>query len=250
MNRRVRLPKGPADLLRQVVVFCGAYWLYRVVRGQVDGRAADAFANARDVIEAERALGLFVEPGVHGWAVDRGWIVDAASWTYVNSHSVVTVAALGFLYLFRNASFYFVRNMFVVAMAIALIAYMAYPTAPPRLMPEWGFEDSVARFTGVDPSGAADVLFNPFAAIPSMHVCFALMLAWAMARMTRRRWVTALWGTYPALVTFAVVATANHWWLDAALGAATAAVAAWAAGWLAQARPEAWAFRGAPAPAA
>ena len=246
----MRLPKGPVDLLRQVVVFCGAYWLYRVVRGQVDGRAADAFANARDLIDAERALGLFVEPAVQQWAADRGWVLDVASWTYVNSHSVVTVATLAFLYLFRNPSFYFVRNMFVVAMALALAAYVAYPTAPPRLMPEWGFEDSVAAFTGIDPNGPADALFNPFAAVPSMHVCFALMLAWPMARIVRRRWARALWAAYPALVTFSVVATGNHWWLDAALGAATAAVAARAADALAHARPEAWGFRSAPAPAA
>ena len=206
------------------------------------GRAADAFANARHIIGAEQELGLFFEPAVHRWAHAQGWVIDAASWTYVNSHFTITTVTLAFLYLRRNERFYFVRNMFMIAMAIALAGYVAVPTAPPRLMPEGGFRDSVAAFTGVgaETSGA---LFNPFAAVPSMHVAFALMLAFPMASMARRRAIRVAWRGYPALVTFVVIATANHWWLDAFLGAATAAVSALAAqALLARARPDAWAW--------
>jgi membrane-associated phospholipid phosphatase len=237
------LPQGPADLLRQIVLFCGAYGLYRMVRGQVDGRAAAAFTNARHIIDLERHLHAFVEPAVQAWAEGRGWAIDIASWTYLNSHFVVTTTALAFLYVFRNPSYYFVRNMFIVAMGLALVIYVVFPTAPPRLMPEWGFEDSVAQFTGVDPRAAADVLFNPFAAVPSMHVAFALMLAVPMAALARRPIFKAAWAVYPALVAFAVVATGNHWWMDAVLGALTAVVSASAAWSLAQARPRAWAWR-------
>jgi membrane-associated phospholipid phosphatase len=231
------MPRGRADLFRQLVLFGGAYWLYRLVRGQVDGRASAAFENARHIIGAERKLGAFFEPALHGWATRHGWVVEAATWTYVNSHFAVTTAALAFLYLRRNDRFYAVRDMFAIAMGIALLGYIAFPTAPPRLMPEWGFGDPVAELTGVEASNA---LFNPFAAVPSMHVAFALMLAVPLARMVRRRWARALWWSYPAVVTFAVIATANHWWLDAFLGAATAAVAAVAAhGVLARVRPPA-----------
>src|SRR5215210_7939134 len=241
MTARV-LPKGRTDLLRQIVLFCGAYWLYRLVRGQVDGRAADAFANARHIIGAEQELGLFLEPAVHRWAQAQGWVIDAASWMYVNSHFTITTVTLAFLYLRRNEHFYFVRNMFVIAMGIALVGYVAVPTAPPRFLPEWGFQDSVAQFTGVG-AEASNALFNPFAAVPSMHVAFALMLAVPMASTARRRAVRAAWRCYPALVTFVVVATANHWWFDAFLGAATAAVSAFAAqALLARARPDAWAW--------
>ena len=143
------LPKGWVDLLRQIVLFCGAYWLYRLVRGQVDGRVATAFENARDVISIERSLHLFIEPSVHAWATGKEWLIDFASWMYLNSHFAITTMALAWIYLRRNDSFYFVRNMFCVAMGIALVGYMAFPTAPPRMMPEWGFTDSVAQFTGV-----------------------------------------------------------------------------------------------------
>ena len=117
---------------------------------------------------------------------------------YVNSHFTITTVTLAFIYLRRNASFYFIRNMFMVAMGIALVLYAAYPTAPPRFMPEWGFSDSVAHFTGLTAEGSsADALYNPFAAVPSMHVAFALMLGVPMASMARRRWVKALWLVLP-----------------------------------------------------
>jgi hypothetical protein len=243
------LPQGWTDLLRQLLLFCGAYWLYRLVRGQISDRTIDAFENARHIVGAERSLGLFVEPAVNRWAEASGWIADAASWMYVNSHFAITTVTLAFIYLRRNPSFYFIRNMFMVAMGIALVGYALFPTAPPRLMPEWGFSDSVAAFTGVDPAtSSAGTLFNPFAAVPSMHVAFALMLAVPMARMARHRAVKVLWAAYPPAVTFVVVATANHWWFDAFTGALVAAVSAVAAVGFARWRPSAWAWAP-PAPA-
>ena len=251
MPARVRLffasllPHGWADVARQIALFCGAYYLYRIVRGQVDGRAPAAFDNARELISAERALGLFVEPGIQAWAEGERWLIDFASWMYVNSHFTITVGTLAFIYLYRNDAFYFVRNMFMIAMGIALVGYVAYPTAPPRFMPEWGFSDSVADFTGVAPdSASANLLFNPFAAVPSMHVGVR-----ADARRPDGADVAAtagqggLAGVYPLVVTFVVVATGNHWWLDALLGALTAALAAGGARWLAAQRPDAWGFR-------
>jgi hypothetical protein len=241
---RSLLPHGPIDVLRQLVLFCGAYWLYRLVRGLVDGRAAEAFENARQVIRIERDLGLFIEPSVNAWASAHTVINDFVAWMYVNSHFAITTFALAWIYLRRNERFYFVRNMFMVAMGLALVGYMLVPTAPPRMLPEWGFSDSVAAFTGVDhDSGSAGVLFNPFAAIPSMHVAFSLMLGVTMAQMTRRRWARALWYAYSPVVTFVVIATANHWWLDGFLGAAVALASAVCAHSLfARARPEVWAW--------
>ncbi len=238
------LPWGWGDWLRQIVLFCGAYYAYRIVRGIVDERAAAAFANARELVGLERGLHLFFEPHVQAFAEAHLVLIHFASAMYINSHFVITTVGLAWIYLRRNERFYFVRNMFMVAMGLALVMYVVYPTAPPRLLPELGFNDSVAHFTGVKPdSGAEELLVNPYAAVPSMHVCFALMLGLPMARMVRRRWAAALWRVYPALITWAVIATANHWWMDAALGAVTAAVAAaFAAGLFARVRPEAWAW--------
>ena len=93
-------------------------------------------------------------------------------------------------------------------------------------------------------------LFNPYAAVPSMHVAFALMIGWPLARLARSRLVAGLWLLYPLLMTFVIVVTANHFLADAFLGAVTAGIAAYAATWLARARPQVWGFvpkAGAPA---
>ena len=234
------LPNGWLDAIRQLVLFAGAYSLYRIVRGIVDGQAAIAFENARNIVDAERTLGLFFEPGLQAWAEGTHWITTVSSWMYVNSHFVVTTTFLIWLYIARNHAFYFVRNMFLVAMGLALVGYMAYPTAPPRFMPEWGFSDSVAEFVGDKADQSANVLYNPFAAVPSMHVAFALMIAIPAIFLVKRRTLKIRWGVYPLVVTFVVMVTANLFGLDAALGALAA---------FARARPEAWAWRSAGAKA-
>jgi hypothetical protein len=239
-------PRGPVDVLRQVLLFGFAYLVYRMARGAVDdpAGAAVAFENARSLIHLEQSLGVFAEPSVHAWVSRSPVIIDAVSWIYVNAQFTITTAALVYLYLAHNRSFYFVRNMFAVAMAIALVGYVVVPTAPPRFFPEWGFVDSVAALTGVHhDSVVADALFNPYAAIPSMHVAFALMIAVPIARLARRRLTRVAWSLYPVLVTFVIVATANHFFADAVAGGLTAALAASAALWLARARPGVWAFR-------
>jgi PAP2 superfamily protein len=242
MVRRV-LPRGVGDLLWQLVLFCGAYWVYRLVRGQVFSQTAAAFDHARDIVSLERSLHVFVEPSVQHWAIGTGFLDDVGSWMYLNTHFVVTTCALAFIYLFRNEHYYFVRNMFMVAMGLALVGYVVYPTAPPRMLPELGFTDSVSDFTGVSSDASVNALFNPYAAVPSMHVGFALMLTVPMIRMARRRWAKGLWALYAPVVTAVVVVTANHWVFDAAAGAAVAAVAAIAAHTvLARVRPAAWAW--------
>jgi PAP2 superfamily len=239
------LPHGPLDLARQVALFVTALYAYSLVRGFADepGAVQTAFDNARGVISVEQALHVFVEPSIQAWAMGSGLLVDGASWVYVNAQSSVTLGALLFIYLRRNESFYFVRNMLMIAMALALVGYIVYPTAPPRFFPEWGFFDSVSDFAGVESdSGAVDALFNPYAAIPSMHVAYALMIGWSLSRLVRHRVAAAWWWAYPFVVTFVIVATANHFFLDAALGALVAGLAALAARELGRARPTVWAF--------
>jgi hypothetical protein len=238
------LPNGWLDAIRQLALFAGAYYLYRIVRGFVDGQAGLAFENARTLVDLERSLGLFFEPGLQSWARGEEWLLTAANWMYVNSHFVVTTTFLIWLYIARNYAFYYVRNMFMVAMGFALAGYLAYPTAPPRFMPEWGFTDSVAAFVGEGAENSANVLYNPFAAVPSMHVAFALMIAVPALFLVRNRLLRALWAIYPGVVTFVVIVTANHFWMDAVLGAMVAVASASAASYaFARARPEAWAWR-------
>src|SRR3954469_5264931 len=226
------LPHGPLDVVRQVLLFMAAYQLYRLTRGLVNHpeAATTAFQNARDLIGIERSLNLFVEPSIQAFTSGQQWLLDTASWMYINAQTSVTVGALAWLYLFRNPSFYFVRNMFLVAFGIALIGYSVFPTAPPRFFPEYGFFDAVSDFTGIgQDSVTVNNLFNPYAAVPSMHVAFALMIGIPLSRLVKWRALKVFWRLYPLLLTFVIVATANHFLADAFLGAITAGLAAYAA---------------------
>jgi membrane-associated phospholipid phosphatase len=240
-----RLPKGWGDAGRQLGLFVLADLCYETVRGLAEGRAPAAFANAERIVEVERATGTFFEPGLQAAILDERWLVDAANWAYMNTHFVITTSFLVWLYLFRNEAFYFVRNMFLVAMALALVGYTVFPTAPPRLLPEEGFVDTIDAFAGVGHDSALVKLFvNPYAAVPSMHVAFALMIAVPGALICRSLATRVLWALYPLLVVLVIVVTGNHFWLDAAAGAAVAAVAALAArSILARVGPGAWSWR-------
>jgi hypothetical protein len=244
INRISRwFPHGYGDAVKQLGLFVLAELSYEAVRGLADGAREQAMVNGQNVISLEKSLHTFFEPNLQSIFIDHRWIIDFANYMYMNSHFVVTTAFLVWLYFFRNQNFYFVRNMFMVAMGIALVGYLVFPTAPPRFMPEWGFFDAVSDFTGVHhDSVVVDSLFNPYAAVPSMHVCFALMVGGPLARLSRHRLTRIAWSLYPLLVTFVIVATANHFLADAFLGALTAGLAAWAAAWLARARPAVWTF--------
>ena len=234
-----------ADALLQLGLWIGAYYAYRLVRGLMDGQTAVAFQHARDIVQFERGAHLFFEPGLQHWVSNHlSWFIDVTSWCYVNMHLIGTTSFMLWLYFTRRESFPFVRNMFMIAMGLALVGYMVFPTAPPRYLPEWGFTDSVSNWVGTETANTASVLYNPYAAVPSMHVAFALMIAIPAIRLVKHRALKLLWGVYPLVVTYVVVVTGNHFWLDAALGVLVAAVSAYAAyAALARARPEAWAWR-------
>jgi membrane-associated phospholipid phosphatase len=239
------LPKGWPDALHQLALFAFADLCYETVRGVAEGNSALAFANARSIVDAEQGMGLFFEQGFQAWVMGDRLLVDFANFMYVNSHFIVTSCLLVWLYLRHNQQFYFVRNMFMVAMGLALVGYLAFPTAPPRFLPELGFVDTIAYYADVRHDSALVAVFiNPYAAVPSMHVAFALLLAIPVVQLVRRPVVKVLWASYPPLVAAVVIATGNHWWLDAAAGALVALTSALVARFvLSRLRPAAWAWK-------
>jgi hypothetical protein len=239
------LPRGWGDAGLQVGLFVLADLCYETVRGIAEGQRQEAFANAATVIDIEKATGTFFEPDLQSALISQRWIIDAANFMYMNSHFVLTTGFLVWLYLYRNESFYFVRNMFMVAMALALVGYTLVPTAPPRLIEGEGFVDTITAYAQVNHDSAlVKVFVNPYAAIPSMHCAFALMIGVSGALISRHRATRAFWCIYPLIVFFVVVVTANHFWLDAAAGALVAATSALVAREvLARARPGVWSWR-------
>jgi hypothetical protein len=237
------LPHGYGDAARQLSLFVLAELSYEAVRGIADGARAQAFVNGQNVIDFEKTTHTFFEPGLQSVFLDHRWVIDFANFMYMNSHFVVTTAFLVWLYLFRNQHFYFVRNMFMVAMGLAVVGYAVLPTAPPRMFAE--FTDTITDFAQVNHDSALVKLFiNPYAAIPSMHVAFSTMIGMTGVMISRHTISKVVWAAYPFLVFWVVVVTANHFWVDGAFGLLVAALSAvTAATILARARPAVWSFR-------
>jgi hypothetical protein len=242
-TRERMLPNGRLDVLRQVALFGSAYLLYRLVEGAVAGSPAAAFAHARDLISFERTLHVFVEPNIQAWAAGSHLLMVIATYIYINAQTTILIGLLLYLYLVHNRNYYFVRNMLVVAMLIGLVGYAFFPTAPPRLFPAWGFIDTVSSITTISSrSTLSNIFINPYAAVPSMHVAFAVMIGVTLSRLSRRRVAKVAWLMWPVLITFVTVITANHFLIDALLGLLTAGIAGGVARRLARMRPHVWAF--------
>src|SRR6476619_3170762 len=239
-----RLPKGWGDFGRQIAILVSVDLAYTFVRGIADSERALAFAHGQQVMDFEKATGTFFEPSLQAFFLPAQWVIDFANQIYLNAQFSIAIGFLLWLYVFRNESYYFVRNMFVVAMGIALVGYTTYPTAPPRMFPEYGFVDTINDFSNVNhDSSLAKIFINPYAAVPSMHCAFAMMIGGTGVTLCRH-WVSkACWACWPLLVSWVTIVTANHYWVDAALGWLVALAAVVVAQRLARVRPEAWAFR-------
>ncbi len=219
------LPKGWPDFLFQLGLFVVADILYELSRTLAKGNLAAAFVHAQDVVSLEKTLGIFTEIDVQRFALNHQWVLDVANTTYFHAHFAVTTVFMFWLYLRRNSHYYFVRNIIFSAMAIALAGYFLYPTAPPRMLTNDGFVDTLEKTASLNfSSGPIAFLSNPFAAIPSVHTCFSLIIGASCFFLVRRRVVRFTWLLYPVLIVFSIVATANHFWLDAILGALLAVV--------------------------
>jgi CDP-diacylglycerol---glycerol-3-phosphate 3-phosphatidyltransferase len=239
------LPKGWADLGRQIALVIVVDLAYETVRGIADGQRSVAFAHGQQIIDIERATSTLFEPSMQGFFLQANWLIDIANQIYMNSQFAVVLGFFFWVYFFRNESFYFVRNMFMVSMGLALIGYTLYPTAPPRLFTEYGFVDTINDYSNVNHDSALAKLFiNPYAAVPSMHCAFSMMLGVSGALLCRNRFFKAFWCVWPLLIAWVVVVTGNHYWIDIVLGWMVAGTSALVAHrLLARARPDAWSWR-------
>jgi membrane-associated phospholipid phosphatase len=237
-------------MFRQLGLFVLAFAFYDAIRGIADGERAAAFAHGQQLIDLERSTHTFFEPQFQAFFLHAHFLIDFANQIYLNSQFAVVISFLIWLYLFRNDSFYFVRNMFMAAMGLALVGYALYPAAPPRLFPEAGFTDTITAFSKVNhDTGLVKIFVNPYAAMPSMHCAFALIIGATGIRVVRHNWAKLFWAAWPLLVMWVVVVTANHYWIDVAAGALVAAASAVIAWRLARVRPQAWSFSTAPSEA-
>jgi uncharacterized membrane protein YbhN (UPF0104 family) len=220
-----RLPRGWGDLGRQLAIFAALDMAYELSRTFAVGDRSTALRHAHSIVSTERSLGLFHELDLQQWALHAPSIVmSVANWTYFNCQFTLTFGFVLFVYLRRNEYYTRLRNLIATVNLIGLAGYIFYPAAPPRMLTDLGFVDSLNQ-TGVNHhSGLIAALSNPYAAMPSLHTAYAITIGATGFVMTRNRFRFA-WIGYPALVVFSIVVTANHFFLDAIAGAGVAATA-------------------------
>jgi hypothetical protein len=213
------------SLPSEALVVLGLYGLYELARGLVMGDASGAERHAHRLVALERSLHVFGEARVQQAAHALPGLIGLLGTAYLTLHLTVTVAVLLWLHQRRPSAFAFVRTTLLIASGLALVGFLVYPTAPPRLA-GIGIADTVSNGHISLNHGLVSSLYNPYAAVPSMHIGYALVVAASLLRYGRHPLFRALGVLYAPAVLLVVVATGNHFFVDAAAGALVAALAA------------------------
>ncbi|MCZ7588548.1 MAG: phosphatase PAP2 family protein [Gaiella sp.] len=213
---------------REIAGLAVLYGLYEVIRGAGTENVQAAMTHTADIVAVEQALGLYAERSVQQAFEAIPFAPSLLGLLYVLLHFAGTAVALTWIHRKHPDRFPLVRTTFVAATALALVGYVFYPAAPPRLA-DLGFSDTVTHSTGLDlSSDLLGALYNPFAAVPSLHFGYALIVGIALATIASRRALRVAGALYPAAMLLIIVATGNHFFVDAALGGLAVVV-----GWLA-----------------
>jgi hypothetical protein len=226
------------SLAAEAALILGFYATYEAARGLVAGARLPAIQRAKEIVDLERTLHLFFEPQVQRLARDIPGLLGTLGVAYLTLHLAATGGLLLWLYLRRRAAFPLVRTTLIIASAASLIGFLAFPTAPPRIAAT-GLSDTVSQGAINLNHGLVSSLYNPYAAVPSMHAGYALIVGAALTRYGCRTLVRVAGALYPPFVLTVIVATGNHFFFDAATGALVVVASAAIALPLTRARPPA-----------
>ncbi|GAA1228930.1 hypothetical protein GCM10009665_19250 [Kitasatospora nipponensis] len=204
----------------------------------VSGNRLQAEQHGRDLLTAEHALGLSPEHWLNGAFADHSWLGVPADYLYATLHYGITAVVLFWLWRHRREHYVHGRNWLLLTTALGLVGFVAFPTAPPRLLDaSSGFVDVLAQHASIGwwsggggvPTGLAAVT-NDYAAMPSLHVGWALWCGLLIFRLSRRRVVRLLGLLYPVIIAVVVMGTANHYLLDCVAGVAVTLLGLWGTG--------------------
>jgi membrane-associated phospholipid phosphatase len=206
---------------REAAIGLGMYAIYLLVRNAVvnDGGRAQARRNAERIVAAERRLRIHVEPELQQVLLPRTRLIAVLNVTYAVANVGLTVGWLVRLFFQRRPEFHRLRRAAVLTTLGAQPVFLLFPTAPPRTLDH--LVDTIAEVSGFDlDSGLIAKLYDPIAAMPSIHVAYAVVTATGIAETSRSPFARRLAPAYPPLVALTVLVTANHYVLDAVAGAA------------------------------
>ena len=221
-------PSGPLsrpNVMLELLLIRVGYWAYSYVRSLAPDERSTAEAHGEQILGLESLLRIDVEHWLNRLTARTGWLEAFCNFYYSTFHFVVPIALLAWLYLRRPAGYRTSRTALCIATLLGLVGFWLYPLAPPRLMPGLGYIDTAHGPQDLsDPDfGALTQLSNQYAAMPSLHVGWSLWCAVVVWRAAPWLWLRLLGALYPTVTLFVVMATANHYLLDAVGGAVVVA---------------------------
>jgi hypothetical protein len=223
---RLLLPPARTRLQQfghELLLVTPAALFYFMARGLVDARDAEATANALDVIRLEQRLHLFHERALQNLIVGSDALVTLVNWIYIWMHWPVVITTVTWLVVRRpSGTFSSYRNAFLISGGIGIFVFALYPVAPPRLVEGYGFVDTVTARSSSYRVLQPTALTNPYAAMPSLHFGWNLLIGIAIVRESRSLVPRLFGAVMPALMFAAIVLTANHFILDGIAGGALA----------------------------
>ncbi len=233
---RAYLPRFTRRDILEGAIIAAAFLAYFWVRGAVVDRPAAAYWHARHIIDAERALRFFWEDDMNRWVTHHHWLAQVLNYFYFYLHFPLIIVFGIWAYYYRRDKYTFIRDSFLASGTIALVVYWAYPVAPPRALgalasqydpgaPAYihGFIDTMKEYLGYAyDSQSTHAFVNPYAAMPSLHFGWDLLLGIAIINCFRGQrfgWLAIAIGVLlPVSQVFAITMTANHFFLDAVAG--------------------------------
>ncbi len=218
--------------MREIAIVGVAVYLYFFVRGLMHGQEHRAFEHARWLVDFEQRLGFFWEPTLQEWALRYDWLGTAANWVYIWAHWPVIVATLVWLLVRHRGQYPIFRNAMLISGGIGLVCFMVWPMAPPRFLGDLGFIDTVTLHSNAYRVLQPPSLTNQYAAMPSLHCGWDLLMGIALATQARHRIVRYVGIILPVLMISATVLTANHYIMDGIVGMSLATFGLFAARFL------------------
>ncbi|MFI7386755.1 phosphatase PAP2 family protein [Streptomyces sp. NPDC049813] len=217
--RRLRAPRRPR-LWFEILLIAVSYWTYSLIRNAVPEQRSQAMRNADWIWRVEHVLGIAVEESVNSAVNGVTWLIVGMNYYYATLHFVITLGVLVWLFRCHPGRYAATRLVLFATTAVALVGYYFCPLAPPRLMTGGHFIDTVAvhQTWGSMASGNLKTMSNQYAAMPSMHIGWSLWCGLTIFALASVPWVRVLGLLYPVATLVVIVATANHFWLDAVGG--------------------------------
>ena len=212
---------------QEVAIILIGYWIYSLGRNAIPEQASIATRHGLSIEHLQDLIGLNFELSVNQWVAAHEWVAQCLDYYYATLHFVVTIGVLVWMFVQRPHIYRGARTVLFTLTLIALAGFALYPVAPPRLLPHTDYIDTVIKFhtwgSLADPEIAAHS--NQYAAMPSLHIGWALWAGISVFMCARRMWVRLLGLVYPVFTLIVIIGTANHYIIDAAGGVAIVALA-------------------------